>query len=162
MIDFIWISSIYSLIYLFIHSFIHLFIYLPLKVKHCKELGIAGNSAARLIMFFGIASFSALFVFAGLGDCKHVNSLNLVQGGSLVIAVSILLLPLARTYTAFVVFSIVDGFCDGVMASQVNLLLLTTVSTQLRATAFGYANCLVSLSITIGPSVAGRWIFFVI
>ena len=73
------------------------------------------------------------------------------------VAINILLLPLARAYSAFVVFSIVDGFLDGLIGSQINLVLLTNVSPQLRATAFGYANCLVSLTLTIGPSVAGQY-----
>ena len=79
----------------------------------------------------------------------------MVHVGLLTIAVSILLLPLARSYSAVAVFSVVDGFCDGAVGSQLNLLLLTTVSPNLRATAFGYANCLVSLSLVVGPSVAG-------
>ncbi|CAH3188371.1 unnamed protein product [Porites evermanni] len=87
-------------------------------------------------MFFGIASFAARLLIGRLGDCKCVSSLHLIQVGSLGVAITILLLPLARAYTAFVVFSIVDGFLDGLMESQFNLVLLTTVSPQLRATAF--------------------------
>ena len=130
--------------------------FFALKVKHCRELGISGDSAARLMMFFGIASFSARLLIGKLGDCKCVSSLLLIQVGSLGLAITILLLPLARAYTAFVAFSIVDGFLDGVIGSQFNLVLLTTVSPQLRATAFGYANCLASLTLTIGPSIAGQ------
>ena len=126
-------------------------------MKHCRELGIDGDSAARLLMFFGIASFSARLLIGRLGDCKCVSSLHLIQVGSLGVAITILLLPLARAYRAFVVFSIVDGFLDGLMGSQFNLVLLTTVSPQLRATAFGYANCLASLTLTIGPSIAGQY-----
>lgn len=111
-------------------------------------------------MFFGLASFSGRVLIGRLGDCKCVNtSLYVVQIAWLTIAVSILLLPLARSYTAFVVFSVVDGFCDGAVGSQLNLLLLTTVSPKLRATAFGYANCLVSLSLVTGPSVAGLFAY---
>lgn len=130
------------------------------KVKHCKELGIPGDSASRLIMFFGLASFSSRILIGRLGDCKCVNNLSLhvVQIGLLTIAVAILLLPLARSYSAFVVFSVVDGFCDGAVGSQLNLLLLTTVSPKLRATAFGYANCLVSLSVVTGPPLAGLFV----
>ena len=108
-------------------------------------------------MFFGIAGFTSRLLVGRLGDCKFVNSLHVVQVGLLGIAVSILLLPLARSYTAFTVFSLVDGFLDGAVGSQINLLLLTTVSPQLRATSFGYANCLVSLTLMLGPSVAGRF-----
>ena len=126
-------------------------------MKHCRELGIGGDSAARLLMFFGIASFSARLLIGRLGDCKCVSSLHLIQVGSLGVAITILLLPLARAYRAFVVFSVVDGFLDGLMGSQFNLVLLTTVSPQLRATAFGYANCLASLTLTIGPSIAGQY-----
>ena len=132
------------------------YIFFALKVKHCRELGISGDSAARLIMFFGIASFAARLLIGRLGDCKCVSSLHLIQVGSLGVAITILLLPLARAYSTFVVFSIVDGFLDGLIGSQINLVLLTTVSPQVRATAFGYANCLVSLTLTIGPSVAGQ------
>ena len=133
------------------------YIFFALKVKHCRELRITGDSAARLIMFFGIASFAARLLIGRLGDCKCVSSLHLIQVGSLGVAITILLLRLARAYSAFVVCSIVDGFLDGLIGSQINLVLLTTVSPQVRATAFGYANCLVSVTLTIGPSVAGQY-----
>ena len=107
--------------------------------------------------FFGIASFSARLLIGRLGDCKCFSSLHLIQVGSLGVAITILLLPLARAYTAFVVFSIVDGFLDGLMGSHFNLVLLTTVSPQLRGTAFGCANCLASVTLTIGPSIASQY-----
>ena len=137
-----------------------LFFYSFLKVNHCIELGIPGNNAARLIMFFGMASFVGRLVTGRLGDCKCVNSLYMVQASFLTLAVFILLLPLARSYIAFVLFSLVAGYAYGAGLSQVNLLLLTTVSPTLRAIAFGYGTCLVSFSIMIGPSLAGEFHFF--
>ena len=110
-------------------------------------------------MFFGLASLTGRILIGRLGDCKcFILSLYVIQIGFLTIAVSFLLLPLARSYTAFVIFSVVDGFCDGAVGSQLNLLLLTTVSPELRATAFGYANCLVSFSLVTGPTVAGLFV----
>lgn len=110
-------------------------------------------------MFFGLASFTGRILIGRLGDRKcFISSLYVIQIGFLTMAVSFLLLPLARDYTGFVIFSVVDGFCDRAVGSQLNLLLLTTVSPKLRATAFGYANCLVSFSLVTGPSMAGLFV----
>ena len=110
-------------------------------------------------MYFGLASFTGRIVIGRLGDCKcFISSLYVVQIGFFTMAVSFLLLPLARGYTAFVVFSVVYGFCEGAAGSQVNLLFLTSESPKLRAVAFGYVTCLVSFTMMTGLYVAGLFV----
>ena len=110
-------------------------------------------------MYFGIASFSGRIVIGRLGDCRYfISSHHVVEIGFLTMAVSCLLLPSARGYTAFVVFSVVYGFCEGAVGSQMNLLFLTTVSPKLRAAAFGYATCFISFTMMTGLTVAGLFV----
>ena len=63
----------------------------------------------------------------------------------------------ASTYVPFVVISVFYGIGDGIGLTVHNLLLLTTVEPKRRASAFGLANMLISVSITTGAPLAGLY-----
>lgn len=70
--------------------------------------------------------------------------------------VAVMLFGVPSTYVPLAVISALYGIGDGTSLTSGNLLLLTTVEPKKRASAFGLANMLISVSIATGAPLSGK------
>ena len=110
-------------------------------------------------MIYGIASGVTRVVTGRLCDLNRVNPVYVFQSGMALAGFSVLLFGMPSTYVPLAIISVFYGTGDGVCSSVSNLLLLTTVEPKRRASAFGMANLLISVSIATGAPLAGWSIF---
>lgn len=93
----------------------HILLYF--QIKHCDDLGIPAGKSSTLYLFIGI--FAALGRLGGgfLCDVKYINTIRLFQAVTFIMGASTMLLSLAKTYAALVVYATVFSVADGMMVS---------------------------------------------
>lgn len=106
-------------------------------------------------MIFGVVSCVTRVVAGRLCDIRGLKAIYVYQIGVLVIGLAVLMLGVASTFVHFVVITVFYGIGDGISLTVGNLLLLTTVEPQKRASAFGLANILISIFTATGAPLAG-------
>jgi len=124
-------------------------------VKYSEEQGVSSDNSARLLMFYGLSSCIARLLAGRVCDLTWVNPHYVFQVGNFIAALSIILAPLARSYSHFLVCGLFFGVGAGISISTSNLIFLTCVDERRRASAFGLASCLASFSILLAPPLAG-------
>ena len=133
-----------------------LFLFSP-QVKYAEEQGLPADSSSRLLMYFGLASCIARLVAGCVCDLTRVNPRYIFQVGSLITAVSVILLPLANSQTRFILCSVSFGVGNGITLTSMNVVLLNCVEAKRRASAFGLANFLSSFSVLSFPPLIGKF-----
>lgn len=118
-------------------------------------MNISADKSSKLLMIFGVVSCVMRVIAGRLCDIRGVKAIHVFQIGVLVIGLAVLMLGVASTFVHFVVISLFYGIGDGISVTVSNLLLLTTVEPHKRASAFGLANFLISISIATGAPLAG-------
>ena len=108
-------------------------------------------------MYFGLASCIARLVAGCVCDLTRVNPRYVFQVGSLITAVSVILLPLANSQTRFILCSVFFGVGNGITLTSMNVVLLNCVEAKRRASAFGLANFLSSFSVLSSPPLIGKF-----
>ena len=126
-------------------------------MKYAEEQGVSSENSSRLLMYYGLASCIARLTAGRVCDLTGINPRFIFQIGSLVAAVSVILLPLASSYTPFVLCSCFFGLGAGMSMTTTNLILLTCVDAERRASAFGLANFLSSFSVLSSPPLVGKF-----
>lgn len=128
-------------------------------MKYSEEQGVSSDNSARLLMFYGLSSCIARLLAGRVCDLTWVNPHYVFQVGNFIAALSIILAPLARSYSHFLVCGLFFGVGAGISISTSNLIFLTCVDERRRASAFGLASCLASFSILSAPPLAGKFIY---
>ena len=126
-------------------------------MKYSEEQGISPDNSARLLMFYGLSSCIARLLAGRVCDLTWVNPHYVFQVGNFIAALSIIFAPLARNYIHFLVCGLFFGLGAGISISTSNLIFLTCVDERRRASAFGLASCLGSLTILSAPPLAGKY-----
>ena len=90
-----------------------------------------------------------------LCDIKWINPIYVYQIGLFTIAVAVISFGVISAYLPLCVVSVFYGIGDGICLSLTNLLLLTAVEPERRASAFGLGNMFISISTTVGAPLAG-------
>ena len=113
-------------------------IMLYFQIKHCDDLGIPADKSSTLYLFIGI--FVALGRLGGgfLSDMKYIKTLRLFQVSTFIIGVSTMLLTLATTYAALVVYAITFSLADGMMVSTFFVECFESVAQSKRASVTGF------------------------
>ena len=124
-------------------------------MKYSEDLGMSSVASSRLILYLGITTVTGRFACGFLCSFKRLNNWYILQGLLLVNGVSTMLLTLAQNYAAFVSYSVVFGFCDGAMATILNVQAVTCVDHARAASAFGYLLMIASVTSLIGPPISG-------
>ncbi|KAJ7330737.1 hypothetical protein OS493_021666 [Desmophyllum pertusum] len=124
-------------------------------VKYSEEEGISPDSSSRLLMFYGLTSCFARLVTGRVCNLTWINPHFVFQVGSFIAALSVIFVTLARSYIGFLSCSVLFGLGGGISIATSNLIFLTCVDPGRRASAFGLASCLGSLSILSSPPLAG-------
>lgn len=131
------------------------------QVRHCEGLEISTDKSSKMLIIYGIASCVTRVVAAPLCDLNRVDPVYVFQSGMTFAGFSVLLFGVLSAYVPLAISSVFYGIGDGVCLSVSNLLPLTTVEPKRRASAFGMANLLISVSIATGAPLAG-WSIFVL
>ena len=125
------------------------------QVKYSEDCGMSSNASSRLILFMGINIVLGRFAAGFLCSIKRLDNWFILQGVLLINGVSTMLLTLAKNYEELVAYSLVFGFCDGAMATVVNITALTCVDPSRATSALGYILMTASLTSVIGPPLSG-------
>ena len=130
--------------------------YFITQVKFSEDLGMSSDASSRLVLFMGISIVIGRFVCGFVASLKCLDNWFVLQGVSLIMGVSIMLVTLAQNYEALVSYALVFGFCDGALATIFNILCMTCVDQARVASAFGYLLFIGSVLTLAGPPVSGR------
>ena len=127
-------------------------------MKYSEEQGISSDNSSRLLMFYGLTSCIARLIAGRVCDLKCINPHFVYQTGSFIAALSIIFLPLSSSHVHFLVCSVFYGLGGGTSMATSNLMFLTCVDERRRASAFGLASCLGSISVLTSPPLAGKFV----
>lgn len=125
------------------------------QVRYCKDLGIPEDKSSKLLMIYGLSSCVMRIASGRLCDIKWINPIYVYQIGLFTIAVAVISFGVVSAYLPLCVVSVFYGIGDGISLSLTNLLLLTAVEPERRASAFGLGNMFISISTTVGAPLAG-------
>ena len=129
-------------------------------MKYCSDLGIPGDKASKLFIYYGLATAIGRIACGRLCDYQWVRPMYVYQLAEFVVGATVLLVTLGTTYTPLVLYSIVYGLAEGFFITTLNVLLLTSVSETQRAAAVGWQIQLSSVFIVSGPPFAGSAIIY--
>lgn len=121
-------------------------------MRHCEDLGIPADKSSKLLMVYGLTSYVMRIITGRLCDMKGINPIYVFQFGMLTSGVAVMLFGVPASYVPLTVISAFFGVGDGTSLTAGNLLLLTTVEPKKRASPFGLANMLISISIATWSS----------
>lgn len=121
-------------------------------MRHCEDLGIPADKSSKLLMVYGLTSYVMRIITGRLCDMKGINPIYVFQFGMLTSGVAVMLFGVPSSYVPLTVISAFFGVGDGTSLTAGNLLLLTTVEPKKRASPFGLANMLISISIATWSS----------
>lgn len=124
-------------------------------VKYSEELNITAEKASKYYMFLGLSSAVGRLLSGRLCDVKCVNIQYVNQLAIAITGMATVLLPLARTFVSVAFYTVVFGFADGAFMTTQNVILLSIVGPERRATAFGFGNMLCAFAVASGPPLAG-------
>ena len=108
-------------------------------------------------MFYGLTSCFARLLAGRVCDLTWINHRLVFQVGGCIGGVSVILVTVAQSYVPFVLCSVFFGLGNGIIVTTSNLIFLTCVDVERRASAFGLANCLSSFALASAPPFAGRF-----
>ena len=132
-------------------------IVLYFQIKHCEDLGIPAVKSSTLYLFIGI--FAALGRLGGgfLCDVKYINTIRLFQAATFIMGASTMLLTLAKTYAALVVYAIVFSMADGMMISTFIVECMEVVDEESkRASIVGFIILVGAGFLLSGPPLFGE------
>lgn len=132
-------------------------IVLYFQIKHCDDLGIPADKSSTLYLFIGIFSTLGRLGAGFLCDMKYINTLRLFQAATFIMGASTMLLTLAKTYAALVVYVITFSVADGMMVSTFIIKCMGSVEESKRASVIGFvamAGAGFSLS---SPPLSGKY-----
>ena len=114
------------------------------------------SKTVMLFTYLAIASVLSRNVFCKLGDFRYLNRFHLYQAGMTVSGLSVMCLPLARSFTSVAAIFIVFGLMEGAYHGQYSLLVLECCGKQKVNQAMGYISIFSGVSTGLGPPMAGE------
>jgi len=114
------------------------------------------SKAAMLFTYMAIASVVSRNVFCKLGDFRYFKRFHLYQAGMSVSGLSVMCLPLARSFTSVAAIFIVFGLMEGSYNGQYSLLVLECCGKEKVNQAWGYISIFAGVSAGLGPPMAGE------
>ena len=130
--------------------------FLILQVRYCEEIGISADAASRLYIYAGISSTVGRVLVGRLCDLPWVNALYVSQAVEFVGGTATILMTLSQKYAVIATYFIVFNFCDGAFISSLNIVLVTLVPEDQRASAIAWQFLLASPFLAGGPPLAGK------
>ena len=112
-----------------------------------------------LYTYMAISYFFSNHLFCKLSEFKFINIFDLYQFSTTCLGVCLFLLPVATSYKAVVVLSVMFGLMDGGRYGLMPLIVLTCVGQKRIDQAWGYLTLFIGLSSVIGPVFMGKLYF---
>ena len=133
------------------------YIFLHFQIKHCDDLGITAGKSSTLYLFMGIFATVGRLGGAFLCDMRHVKALRLFQAATFIMGASTMLLTLAKTYAALVVYAITFSVTDGMMLTTfiIECMQMETVEESKRASGFGFTMVSSGIFALSSPPLSG-------
>ena len=124
-------------------------------MKHCDDIGIPADKSSTLFLFLGI--FATLGRLGGgfLCNTRFIKVRLLQQSATFIVGSSTMLLILAKTYVAMVVYVIPFGFADGIMITSLIIEFIESVEESKRASGFGFFMLVGGIVGITSPPLAG-------
>ena len=102
-----------------------------MQVKFCEsELGIPSEQASMLYTYMAIAFFFSNHLVCKLSEMKCLDIFDLYQFTTTCLGISLLLLPLVKSYQAVVTLSVLYGLMDGGRYGLMPLIVLECVGQK--------------------------------
>jgi MCP family monocarboxylic acid transporter-like MFS transporter 10 len=127
------------------------------QFRIAKDIGVPPSKGSFLVGFMCMSQTVGKIACGKFADLRCANRLLMAQLSLLVIAVGGCLLPLATSYSALVTYAIVQGFFDGCYVVLIGLITHDIVGKELMADAVGSVYFMISIPMTMGPPVAGKY-----
>lgn len=122
--------------------------------KYTKD-NFPGEDGSWLILCLSITSGVSRIVCGKLADIQWISRLKMQQLALLVLGISTLCIPFAKSFGALIGISLVMGICDGVFVCLLGPIAFDIVGPGEASQAIGFLLGIFSIPFTIGPPVAG-------
>ena len=126
-------------------------------MKYAEQKGVPPDESAILFCYIGLTSAVARILVGHVCDFKCVKVELITQAAIYINGVAMCILSRADSYSYFLAYSLVYGFCDGLFGSTVNIQVVGSVKPHLTSKAIGFWLAVTSPSIAAGPPIAGRF-----
>ncbi|XP_065216904.1 monocarboxylate transporter 10-like [Planococcus citri] len=114
-----------------------------------------GENEKLPVVCIAITSAIGRILFGKLSDLKGVNSIILQQLSFVVIGIVSILTPFIKNYTLLLMAILIMGLFDGCFITVVGPIAFKFCGPKGAGQAIGFLLGLISIPITIGPTVAG-------
>ena len=128
-------------------------------MRHSEDLGISADTASWLFFYNGLSSAVGRVLVGIVDDIKHFFVPMLFLSGLVMAGISTLMLPLATSYTSLVVYMVVFGVAESCIGTNINLLILSSLSDRNKAQGFGMFHFVVAFGVALGPPLGGMYCF---
>ncbi|XP_035668275.1 monocarboxylate transporter 12-like [Branchiostoma floridae] len=144
-------------LYLFSFAFLYFGYYVPFVhlVPRAVYLGAGEYQAAFLISILSVGDIIGRVVIGMVPEFPKYGKLHKYVMTASMLGVCSLLCPLAVTYTAMLVHSVVYGFVNGLIIPLTFAVAADLVGTERLASAIGLLMMAEGISASAGPPVAG-------
>ena len=143
-------TRVRGIIVSYIHDFAHA------QVSHVEGLGVNPSNAALLIGYMSIASTIGRLIFGKFSDHPMVNRLYLTQFAVLGFGVTTTLIPIATSYQSLAAMVVMLGLFDGLYVVLIAVVNTDIVGAHKLSHALGNLYGAISVTITVGPPLAGN------
>ena len=126
-------------------------------MRHSEDLGISADTASWLFFYNGLSSGVGRVLVGRVDDIKRFFVPMLFLSGLIIGGISTLVLPLATSYTSLVVYMVVLGVADSCIGTNINLLILSSLSDRNKTQGFGMHHFVVAIGVALGPPLGGMY-----
>lgn len=126
-------------------------------MKYAEQKGVPPDESAIFFCYIGLTSAVARILVGHVCDFKCVKVELITQAAIYINGAAMCVLSRADSYSYFLAYSLVYGFCDGLFGSTVNIQVVGSVKPHLTSKAIGFWLAVTSPSIAAGPPIAGRF-----
>ena len=132
--------------------------YMP-QGRYCQEHGIDRNKVAQMFFFNGLASTIFRAITGRLCDLGRNVPIWIMRFTVLVSGTLVILMTLSSTFYPLLACFVVYGMMDGAIASSMNILVLSTLSTKQKSQGIGFFHLCVAVTLVAGPPLGGKLYF---
>lgn len=127
--------------------------------RYCQEHGIDRNKVAQMLFFNGLASTIFRAITGRLCDFGKNVPIWIMRFTVLVSGTLVILMTLSSTFYPLLACFVVYGMMDGAIASSMNILVLSTLSTKQKSQGIGFFHLCVAVTLVAGPPLGGKLYF---
>lgn len=127
--------------------------------RYCQEHGIDRNKVAQMFFFNGLASTIFRAITGRLCDLGRNVPIWIMRFTVLVSGTLVILMTLSSTFYPLLACFVVYGIMDGAIASSMNILVLSALSTKQKSQGIGFFHLCVAVTLVAGPPLGGKLYF---